>query len=128
MPTRRCVCTTKAIEAFQKKEILKPILLGITALFLLILGYFLFFSSPTNKQNRGMNEKEEKLCATLSKIDGVGDIVAYVSENESGQTIGAVLVLEGADRLSIRLDVLQAAATALGVEQNAIRIYGMAKE
>lgn len=122
------MCTTKAIEAFQKKEILKPILLGITALFLLILGYFLFFSSPTNKQNRGMNEKEEKLCATLSKIDGVGDIVAYVSENESGQTIGAVLVLEGADRLSIRLDVLQAAATALGVEQNAIRIYGMAKE
>lgn len=107
---------------------LKPILLGATALLLLILSYFLFFSKPKEKEENGMNEKEEKLCATLSKIEGVGDIFAYVSEDEGGKTTGVVLILEGADSLSIRLDVMQAAALALGIEQNAVQIYGMAKE
>lgn len=106
---------------------LKPILLGLTALLLLLFGYFLLFRTDERTKTQEMTEREEKLCATLSKIEGVGEIFAYVSENEEGRTTGVVLILEGAERLSVRLDVMQAAAIALGIEQNAVRIYGMAK-
>ena len=74
-----------------------------------------------------MSELENKLCAILSKIKGVGNINAYVNEDDQGEVIGAVLVFEGADSLSVRMDVLNATACALGISQKEIVIYKMTK-
>ena len=118
------------IETFKTdKSKQKTLMIVVCAIVLLIACYFVFFSpgmagerSPTAQS---MSETENKLCRVLSEIDGVGEISAYVNEDGEGRAIGCVIIMEGADRLSVRLDVIKAAALALGVSQNDVQIYKM---
>ena len=75
-----------------------------------------------------MNGEESKLCAVLSEIDGVGKINVYINADEAGEATGAILVFEGADSLSVRMDVLDATALALGIDKKNILIYKLTKE
>ena len=107
-------------KIFKDKRLMQTILLGVIALILLFACYFIFFAGEKSDEASAvtdnavtMTETESKLCFTLSQIDGVGNVTAYVNEDESGRATGAILVFEGADDLSVRMDVLRATALAL---------------
>ena len=118
------------IESFKTdKSKQKTLMIVVCAIVLLIACYFVFFSpsmaGERSSTSQSMSETENKLCRVLSEIDGVGEISAYVNEDGEGRAIGCVIIMEGADRLSVRLDVIKAAALALGVSQNDVQIYKM---
>lgn len=118
------------IESFKTdKSKQKTLMIVVCAIVLLIACYFVFFSpgmaGERSSTAQSMSETENKLCRILSEIDGVGEISAYVNEDGEGRAIGCVIIMEGADRLSVRLDVIKAAALALGVSQNDVQIYKM---
>ena len=123
------------MNSFWKEKRFRDILLlcGIGAA-LLIACYFVFFSGGNRKSETissagsVMNGEESKLCAVLSEIEGVGKINVYINADEAGEATGAILVFEGADSLSVRMDVLDATALALGIDKKNILIYKLTKE
>jgi hypothetical protein len=114
-------------EKWKDKKVRRAVILVLAALVLAVACYFTFFQKEEEQAAREMSATETKLCAVLSDIEGAGKISAYVNEDKDGNPIGAVIVVEGADSLSVRLDVMKAAALALGIEQSAVLIYKMEK-
>jgi hypothetical protein len=115
-------------EKWKDKKVRRAVMLVLAAIVLAVACYFTFFKKEEEQTTvREMSATETKLCAVLSDIEGVGDISAYVNEDGDGNPIGAVLIVEGADSLSVRLDVMKAASLALGIEQSAVQIYKMEK-
>ncbi len=115
-------------KTLKEKRFRQILFLCAAALLLLLLAFFVFTGNGGDGGAGGtyeMNETESRLCAILSEIDGVGEIEAYVNEDEEGNAAGVVLVFEGADSLSVRMDVMRAAAAALGISQKDVLIYKM---
>ncbi len=117
------------LKTFREKRFREILLIGAAALLLLFFVWFVFLNEGSGNSTAGntyeMTETERRLCAILSEIDGVGEIEAYVSEDGEGNAVSVVLVFEGADSLSVRLDVMRAAASVLGISQNNVLIYKM---
>lgn len=114
------------IRAFKEKKTLQTVLVILIAAALMIGCYFFVKSKNQPAAVSAYSETESRLCSILSEIDGVGSIDAYVNESD-GKITGVILVFEGADRLSVRLDVLKAASVALGIRQSDITIYKMTR-
>ena len=115
------------------KRLLQTIVLSVIALLLLFFSYFIFINKNNTSTDAfvqtqtGASELEVKLCSILSEIEGVGKINAYINQNNQGEAVSAVLVFEGANRLSVRMDVLKATSCALGISQKDVAIYQMTK-
>ena len=58
----------------------------------------------------------------LQEIDGVGEASVIVYEKE-GDVENVVVVCEGANDLRVVMNVREAVASALGTEQNSVKIY-----
>ncbi len=67
-------------------------------------------------------ENERKISRLLEEIDGVGKANVVICETEDGVT-GVVVVCEGANDFQVVIDVREAVAAALNVEQKAVKIY-----
>ena len=68
------------------------------------------------------NAEESRLVAILEQIDGVGEAEVMIGASESGER-GVVIVCEGANRLSVVVDIREAAAIALGINQKNVKVY-----
>ena len=85
------------------------------------------------KSTAGMTEEEQRVSATLSKIAGAGDVrvsIYYAQEASafgggSRTPVGAVIVAEGAGDIAVRLDLLRAAETLLGLDANQVDVFLM---
>ncbi len=100
------------------------LIIGVLA-FILTFAVWKAFYTPedTGTETVGiMNESERKISQLLSNIDGVGKAEVIISENEDG-IIGAVVVCEGANNISVLMDVREAVATALNIKEKDIKIY-----
>ena len=102
----------------------KSVLIVLLAAGLLLL---LWPKSSSGSGTAGKNEdvsttEEKRLCAVLSKIDGVGEVYALLSEepNRRGEYTGAVVVCSGARSPDIRLRVIQAVSAFTGLGSNRI--------
>lgn len=122
-------------NVWKEKRFRDILLLCAVGAALVIACYFVFFKDGEgNKRAENvssaveMTAEESKLCAVLSEIEGVGKINAYINANEEGEAAGAILIFEGADSLSVRMDVLDAASLALGIDKKNILIYKLTKE
>lgn len=72
---------------------------------------------------------EARMEATLSLIDGAGDVRVLVNRAEGSDAIvGVIVVADGADSLAVRLELSRAVQSLLGVPQSNIEIFAMAKE
>ena len=101
------------------KEIL---LIGSLGLGLCLAVWLMLSEGKTRVTESVYSSIETKLVALLEEMDGVGDTEVMVCETEEG-VLGAVIVCEGANNLTVNLHVREAVATALGIEQNNIKIY-----
>ncbi|MBQ9276631.1 MAG: hypothetical protein IJ226_03460 [Clostridia bacterium] len=69
-----------------------------------------------------MTEEETRLSAVLSQIDGAGAVSAMITKHND-ETVGVIVICEGAKDISVRLRVLDATATALGVDKSIVSVY-----
>ena len=101
----------------------KSVLIVLLAAGLLLLLWPRSSGSGSAGKNEVVSTTEEKrLCAVLSKIDGVGEVYALLSEepNRRGEYTGAVVVCSGARSPDIRLRVIQAVSAFTGLGSNRI--------
>ena len=115
----------KALSEWFKEK--KKIILVVLLIALLILAVFLFFGgseSPGAFSDAAKSDTELRLTALLESMDGVGTVEVMVTEEE-GVIAGVVIVCDGADRIMVRNDILNAVSTALNINKNIIAIYSM---
>ena len=101
----------------------KSVLIFLLAAGLLLLLWPKSSGSVSAEKNEEVFTNEEKrLCAVLSKIDGVGNVYALLSEepNRRGEYTGAVVVCSGAGSPDTRLRVIQAVSAFTGLGSNRI--------
>ena len=101
----------------------KSVLIFLLAAGLLLLLWPKSSGSGSAEKNEDVFTNEEKrLCAVLSKIDGVGNVYALLSEepNRRGENTGAVVVCSGAGSPDTRLRVIQAVSAFTGLGSNRI--------
>ena len=101
----------------------KSVLIFLLAAGLLLLLWPKSSGSCSAEKNEDVFTNEEKrLCAVLSKIDGVGNVYALLSEepNRRGEYTGAVVVCSGAGSPDTRLRVIQAVSAFTGLGSNRI--------
>lgn len=113
----------------ERKSVLSSILQKKSVLiFLLAAGLLLLLwpkssgSGSAEKNEDVFTNEEKRLCAVLSKIDGVGNAYALLSEepNRRGEYTGAVVVCCGAGSPDTRLRVIQAVSAFTGLGSNRI--------
>ncbi|MBQ7656893.1 MAG: hypothetical protein IJS41_10355 [Clostridia bacterium] len=86
-----------------------------------------------NAKPAGMTEEEQRVSATLSQIAGAGEVrvsIYYAQEvsafgSGNRTPVGAVIVAQGAGDLSVRLNLLRAAETLLGLDANRVDVFLM---
>ncbi len=120
----------EALKRLKEKRFREILFIGLAALLLLAAAYFVFIGNAGAETERTdgvreMSDEESRLCSILSRIEGVGAVEVYINEDEEGNARSAVIVFEGADSLSVRMDVMRAAAGALGISQKDVLIYKM---
>ena len=87
--------------------------------------------------DQGQPSREEKRMAqVLSAIEGAGDVEvalfystesqrAFASGARASKPTGAVVVAQGAEDVAVRLKLIRAARTLLGLPENAVDVFVM---
>lgn len=71
-----------------------------------------------------MDADETRLANVLESIEKAGDVKTIITKKD-GEIVGVVVVAEGADDIGVRLKLVDATATALGIEKSIINVYKM---
>ena len=99
-------------RGFKSDRFRDVLLLSALALLLIFAVWKIFYPS------------EQKLCALLKEIDGVGDVNVMICESEDGVQ-SVVVVCEGANDLRVNMNIREAVAAALGTDEKSVKIYLM---
>ena len=103
-----------------KSKVLEALILASFALILCFAVWQVFLTD--NENVSFTTDEEAKLVTLLESIEGVGEAEVMISTNENGAR-GAVVVCDGATRLTVIADIREAVATALGIEQKNVKVY-----
>ena len=119
--------SAKAGERIWEKLKNKRLREGIAVVLVIIL-IFVLVVFVVGKENTAQNvsvqgtETEQKLASILREIDGVGEVQVMIGETEDGLK-SVVVVCDGARSLQVIMDVREAAAAAVGTQENQVKIY-----
>lgn len=100
---------------------------------LLGLALILSMASEANTAS-SQSVQEKRLCEVLSRIKGAGRVEAVLFyqdgaanawENEKSVVTGAVVVADGAKDLEVRLALIRAVRTLLGLPETAVDVFQM---
>jgi len=69
-----------------------------------------------------MTSDEQRLSSILSNIVGAGKVEAMITSDD-GKITGVLVIAEGADDITVRLRLLEATATALGVDKSVVNVF-----
>ena len=129
---KQSISWKKAGEASEKKPLtiladsrVKDVLLVSILAFVLTFAVWKVCNEPSNSSVEtigGMSTSEKRISQILSNIHGVGNAEVIISEDEDGVK-GAVVVCEGANNLRVVMDVREAVAIALNIQEANIKIY-----
>ena len=104
-----------------KKRAFEGIVLAAAGIALcLLIG--VVFTKEKDANVSIMSDEECKLVSILEQIDGVGQTQVMIGSSEDGEK-RVVVVCEGADHISVIMDVREAAANALGIDEKFVKIY-----
>ena len=113
--------TSKRSE--RKKQKIKQILwMGLLVLLLLFCCFGVFLQPIATVDGAVQSETEQKIGQMLSQMQGVGEASVVICQTEEGVE-SVVVVCEGAKQLQTVVNIREAVATALGIEQKAVKIY-----
>lgn len=65
------------------------------------------------------NDEEARLSAILSNLEGAGDVQTMITKSD-GEITGVLVIADGAKNPMIRLRLMQACASALGINEDVI--------
>lgn len=79
------------------------------------------------------SQEEKRMAEVLSAIEGAGQVevaLFYAGEKDglygtASQPTGALVVAEGADEMGVRLQLIRAVRTLLGLPENAVDVFVM---
>ena len=100
----------------------------IVAIFIIAIALIIYSSVMASKEKGSeavstvMTSEEQRLSTILSSIDGAGRVEVMIS-GEDGKIAGVLVIADGADSITVRLRLLDAAATALGVDKRIVNVY-----
>lgn len=117
-----------------RREI-KYVVLVVAALALAVL----LFQLPSSGTGSSATQEEKRIAEVLGTIAGAGKVevaLFYVQEAEgllgggstASRPTGAVIVAEGANDLSVRLALIRAVRTLLGLPESAVDVFVMEEE
>ena len=95
----------------------------IALIFIIAISLIIYSSVATSKQTEKtfQNEDELRLASILSSIDGAGEVETLISKS-SGEIVGVLVIADGASNPLVRLRLLQAASSALGVDSDVVSV------
>ncbi len=110
------------LKAWEKIKGIKNIKI-IALIFIIAISLIIYSSVATSKQTEKtfQNEDELRLASILSSIDGAGEVETMISKS-SGEIVGVLVIADGASNPLVRLRLLQAASSALGVDSDVVSV------
>lgn len=89
-----------------------------------------------NDSRSSASQDEKRMAEVLSAIAGAGRVevalfyapeasAGFAQSDEAGAPTGAVIVAEGADDWQVRLQLIRAARTLLGLPEAAVDVFAM---
>ena len=92
-----------------------------------------------NTQEKTGNEEEKRIAEVLSAMAGAGKVEvalfyapqensAFAQESVRGAPTGAVVVAQGAENWQVRLQLIRAVRTLLGLPESAVDVFVMEEE
>lgn len=106
----------------------------IAAIFIIAVALLIYSSVATNNAVRdtsgtesayGMDQEESRLASVLEGLEGVGRVETMITRGENDEIVGVIVIAEGAEDIGVRLRLLSAVTTAMGVDKQIVNVYTM---
>lgn len=81
-------------------------------------------SASSDEQSTEMDEDESRLASILEGLEGVGRVETMITR-EDDTIVGILVIAEGAEDIAVRLRLLSAVTTAMGVDKQIVNVYTM---
>ncbi len=99
----------------------------IAVIFIIAIGLIIYSTVMTSRQSKTedvqvMTSEEQRLGAILGNIDGAGKVEVMITSDKD-VVKGVLIIADGADNITVRLRLLDAAATALGVDRQIVNVF-----
>ena len=114
---------TKYISAFEKIKGIKNIKI-IALIFIIAIALIIYSSVAADKESEKQsfqNDDETRLASILSSVEGAGEVETMITKS-SGQIVGVLVIADGANNPIVRLRLLSATASALGVDSDTVSV------
>ena len=105
----------------------------IAAIFIIAVALLIYSSVATgnaartassDEQSTAMDEDESRLASILEGLEGVGRVETMITR-EDDTIVGILVIAEGAEDIAVRLRLLSAVTTAMGVDKQIVNVYTM---
>lgn len=102
----------------------------IAVVFIIAIALIIYSSVVASRESKTVSqsqrqtvqsEDEQRLSGILSQIDGAGQVQTMITRTD-GQIVGVLVIADGAKNPYVRLKLMQASATALGVSGDVISV------
>ena len=112
---------------FEKIKGIKNIKI-IVLIFIIAIALIIYSNVATTKQSAQtfQNDEETRLSSILSSVEGAGEVETMITKS-SGQVVGVLVSAGGANNPLVRLRLLQAASSALGVDSEIVSVMSRTK-
>ena len=106
----------------------------IAAIFIIAVALLIYSSVATNNAVRdasgtesgsSMDSEESRLASVLEGLEGVGRVETMITRGENDEIVGVIVIAEGAEDIGVRLRLLSAVTTAMGVDKQIVNVYTM---
>lgn len=102
----------------------------IVVIFIIAIALIIYSTVMTTKNVQSadssvstvMTSDEQRLSAILSNIVGAGKVDAMITASD-GKITGVLVIADGAKDITVRLRLLDATATALGVSKDIVNVF-----
>jgi len=124
----KCKALVRRIRSIKNIEIVIAAVLALLAI-MIYVGISLSAGKRANTVSTvmsGMTEEEKRLSDMISHIDGVGDAAALITTGKDKEIVGVVVVAEGANDMTKKVQIVRLVETATGATVDRIQVYQMA--
>lgn len=106
----------------------------IAAIFIIAIALLIYSTVAMEKATRSastdvaaseMDAEESRLASILEGLEGVGRAQTMITRGENDEIVGILVIAEGAEDITVRLRLLGAVTTAMGVDADIVNVYTM---
>ncbi len=106
----------------------------IAAIFIIAIALLIYSSVATGNASRAadsdvssseMDAEEARLASVLRGLEGVGRVETMITRDADDEIVGIIVIAEGAEGIAVRLRLLSAVTTAMGVDDKIVNVYTM---